>query len=410
MGFSRGNVWLLVFAILICSIGLNVNSTAVVIGAMLISPLMGPIVGAGLGLGIWDTTLIKHALRNLSIAIVVSIVTSFFYFLLSPLGDAQTEILARTRPTAFDVLIAIFGGATGIIAAAKTEKGTAVPGVAIATALMPPLCTAGYGLASGKFGFFFGALYLFFINCTYIALTTYVAVRVFRFGYVDYIDPIRKKKVSRITIALAVVTMIPSIGLAWFFVREGAFRSRVQQFVKHEFDFPGTHVMDHEVLFSLRKKGLEVRLIGNQLSESDLEHLKSKLSSYNLTGTELKIVQSTLEETLEKKISEKLNAQFSSQLNKNETTEKQLNVLQSQLLTFKQQGPLSEQITNEVTLTMPYVRNIYLTYFFDPKDETPQYVALVNWKYPQSKNTLKKLERLLRVRLNQEELELHEIR
>ena len=162
--FKGTNLWILIFAIFIASLGLNVNSTAVIIGAMLIYPLMGPIMGIGLGVGINDFELIKKAFRNLLIATIFSVLTSTLYFLLSPLNEARSELLARTTPTIYDVLIAFFGGMAGIVASSTKLKGNVIPGVAIATALMPPLCTAGFGLANGNMHYFFGAFYLFFIN------------------------------------------------------------------------------------------------------------------------------------------------------------------------------------------------------------------------------------------------------
>ena len=151
INFRGSNLWVLIFAIFIASLGLNVNSTAVIIGAMLISPLMGPIMGIGLGIGINDFELIKKAFRNLAIATIFGILTSTLYFLISPLNEARSELLARTTPTIYDVLIAFFGGLAGIVASSTKLKGNVIPGVAIATALMPPLCTAGFGIASGNF-------------------------------------------------------------------------------------------------------------------------------------------------------------------------------------------------------------------------------------------------------------------
>ncbi|MCB0614144.1 MAG: DUF389 domain-containing protein, partial [Phaeodactylibacter sp.] len=167
--FRGANLWILMFAIMVASVGLNVNSPAVIIGAMLISPLMGPIMGIGLGVGINDLELIVKAMRNLAIAVVISVLTSAAYFWISPLNDAQSELLARTSPTLWDVLIALFGGLAGIVAGSRKEKSNAIPGVAIATALMPPLCTAGFGLATAQWSYFFGAFYLFFINSVFIS-------------------------------------------------------------------------------------------------------------------------------------------------------------------------------------------------------------------------------------------------
>ena len=180
--FKGSTIWILIFAIFIASLGLNTNSTAVIIGAMLISPLMGPIMGIGLGLGINDFELIKKSFRNLGVATIFSVLTSTLYFLISPLNEARSELLARTSPTIYDVLIALFGGLAGIVAMATKQKGNVIPGVAIATALMPPLCTAGFGLANGNMHYFFGAFYLFFINSVFIAFATTMGVKAMKFS------------------------------------------------------------------------------------------------------------------------------------------------------------------------------------------------------------------------------------
>jgi uncharacterized hydrophobic protein (TIGR00271 family) len=176
ISFRGSNLWILACAIVIASVGLNVNSTAVIIGAMLISPLMGPIVGAGFGLGMYDFELVKKSIKNLAIATIVSLIVSSLYFYISPFKEAQSELLARTSPNIYDVLIAFFGGLVGVIAVTRVEKGNPIPGVAIATALMPPLCTAGYGLATGNYLFFGGALYLYTINCVFICIATFTIV------------------------------------------------------------------------------------------------------------------------------------------------------------------------------------------------------------------------------------------
>ncbi|MDE6547597.1 MAG: DUF389 domain-containing protein, partial [Muribaculaceae bacterium] len=148
VSFRGTNIIVLIIAIFIASLGLNTNSTAVIIGAMLISPLMGPIIGIGLAVGIQDFELMKRSFRNLLAAAFFSVITSCVYFLISPVNEGHSELLARTSPTIYDVFIAFFGGSAGILAIASKVKGNVIPGVAIATALMPPLCTVGYGLAT----------------------------------------------------------------------------------------------------------------------------------------------------------------------------------------------------------------------------------------------------------------------
>ena len=187
--FKGPNAWILAIAIIIASVGLNVNAIPVVIGAMLISPLMGPIFGLGLGLGVSDVELMKSSGKNLFVMVMISLTASFLYFVITPLSLTNPpELLARTNPTIYDVLIALFGGFAGILEQSRKDKGTVFAGVAIATALMPPLCTAGFGLASGNLSYFFGALYLFFINCLFIMLATYLSVKYLDFRQTEFKD------------------------------------------------------------------------------------------------------------------------------------------------------------------------------------------------------------------------------
>ena len=198
ISFKGSNLWILIFAILIASLGLNVNSTAVIIGAMLISPLMGPITGMGLSIGINDLQLLKRSFKNYLVMVVIAVITATLYFLITPLKEAQSELLSRTSPTLYDVLIAICGGAAGIIALSTKGKGNVIPGVAIATALMPPLCTAGYGLASANWSYFWGAFYLFFINTVFISLSTFAGVKMLRFNTKQFDNVAQLKKVHRL--------------------------------------------------------------------------------------------------------------------------------------------------------------------------------------------------------------------
>lgn len=209
--FRGPTLWVLVFAIFIASLGLNVNSTAVIIGAMLISPLMGPIIGMGLAVGINDISLLRTSAKNFAVATAISVLTATVYFLISPLSDASSELLARTSPTLYDVLIATCGGAAGIVALCTKGKGNVVPGVAIATALMPPLCTAGYGLATGHLLYFLGAFYLFFINTVFISLSTYIGVRLMGFERRKFMTQKAERKARRIIMVLVVVTILPAI-------------------------------------------------------------------------------------------------------------------------------------------------------------------------------------------------------
>lgn len=208
VSFRGTNLLVLIMAIFIASLGLNVNSTAVIIGAMLISPLMGPIIGLGLAVGIQDFDLMKRSFRNLFMATAFSIATSAIYFLISPVNEGHSELLARTSPTIYDVLIGFFGGAAGIIAIGSKTKGNVIPGVAIATALMPPLCTVGYGLATWQMNYFLGALYLFFINSVFIACATTLGVKAMKYKVTDFSNPVRAKRVRRTVYTVALLTMV----------------------------------------------------------------------------------------------------------------------------------------------------------------------------------------------------------
>lgn len=297
--FKGGNLWGLVFACLIASIGLNNNSTAVIIGAMLISPLMGPIVGAGYAIGTNDFETLKNAMRNLGIFIVVSLLTSILYFLISPLKEPTEELLARTRPNIYDVLIAIFGGAIGIVASSRKDRGNAIPGVAIATALMPPLCTVGYGIASGHWRFSLGAFYLFFINTVFIALTTTIFVRSLHFPVKEFLDAKQRKR-SQIAIWTVVVLLVlPSIYTTYQVVNEVIFATRAKKFVSENFEsqlftqlHPNTTLVKYNMIYDTDVPIISISLMGDSLPSNEVLVLENYLSKYGLYNTRLQISQS----------------------------------------------------------------------------------------------------------------------
>jgi uncharacterized hydrophobic protein (TIGR00271 family) len=293
--FQGGNLWALIFAALIASIGLNTNSTAVIIGAMLISPLMGPIVGIGYSAGTNDFEFLKISARNLALMVGLSLTASILYFLLSPLKEATPELLARMRPNLYDVLIATFGGAVGIVASSRRDRGTAIPGVAIATALMPPLCTAGYGIATGDFGAAFGAFYLFFINSVFIALTSMLFVRLLGFPQKEFIDKQREKNVRILISAIVTLTIIPSIFTAYHVVREAVFMNRAAVFVEENLKFENTTILKPFTrTYGSDTALIEVILIGEPLAEQVVGSIQKKLEDprYGLAGTKLVLRQS----------------------------------------------------------------------------------------------------------------------
>lgn len=289
VSFHGANLWVLVFAIFIASLGLNVNSTAVIIGAMLISPLMGPIIGMGLAVGINDFELLKRSLKNYLVATIISVCTATLYFLLTPLDEAQSELLARTSPTLYDVLIALCGGAAGIVALATKGKGNVLPGVAIATALMPPLCTAGFGIATGNIFYFLGAFYLFFINTVFIALATYIGVRMLKFKEKQFVDHERQTTVKKYIIIIVVATMIPAGFMTYSIVKTSVFKSNLSKFVKEQLDSTGTRIISYEA--NNDSLTLHVVAVGKELSDSAIAKAEKEMQNYNIRQYKLEVIQ-----------------------------------------------------------------------------------------------------------------------
>ena len=292
--FKGVNVWVLGASIVIASIGLNVNSTAVIIGAMLISPLMGPIVGVGLSIGINNFDMLLRSLRSLGTAVLISVIVSTVYFLLTPFGEVQSELIARTRPNLLDVLVAIFGGIALIVA--KTQKGTVASvifGVAIATALMPPLCTAGYGLANGNWNFLLGAFYLFLINSVFIALSTWLIVKYLKFPVVQHMDPKKQKRVKNYILIISLLIIIPSGFTFWNTIQENIFKSNAENFVSESFKLDGTEVISKKITYEKDSLSLiEVYLIGDIISNQTEEKIRKKMPEYDLEKVKLKVYQS----------------------------------------------------------------------------------------------------------------------
>jgi len=287
--FKGTNLWILVFAIFIASLGLNINSPAVIIGAMLISPLMGPIMGLGLGMAINDLVLLKKALFNYLFAAGIGLATSTIYFLLSPINVAHSEILARTTPNIYDVLIAFFGGLAGILATSSKQKGNVIPGVAIATALMPPLCTAGYGMATLQFHFFIGAFYLFLINTVFIALATLITLRFLEYPFKQLPNIKDEVKAKRLVWSVVVITIIPSIYFGFTLVQDNKFKLRVNDFITHETNFKEDYLL-HKII-DFKKKSITLTFGGRKIEAEEIENLKAKLKEYNLEGSKLEIKQ-----------------------------------------------------------------------------------------------------------------------
>ena len=361
VSFRGSNLWVLIFAIFTASLGLNVNSTAVIIGAMLISPLMGPIIGMGLAIGIGDLQLLKSSIKNYFVATVISVLTAMIYFAISPLTEAQSELLARTSPTLYDVLIALCGGAAGIIALSTRGKGNVVPGVAIATALMPPLCTAGYGLAMGEWSFFFGAFYLYFINTVFIALATYIGVRMLRFRPKIAVSKDRMRVVNRTIFAIVVVTMIPATIMTVRIIRDSMLDNNIARFLKHELHYPGTQIVSHQK--DGEKKILSVVAVGNPISAGNIEEAQNKLEQYSLGNYKLQVFQGAQSDSLLL-----LNASLSkmginTEANNPKLLEQagRIQHLEAQLQSYTQYEMLSRNISGEIKSLWPNIQTISLS-------------------------------------------------
>lgn len=360
--FKGANLWILIFAIFIASLGLNVNSTAVIIGAMLISPLMGPIMGVGLSVGLNDFELMKRSLKSFLVATLFSVMTATLYFLFTPLDEVQSELLARTSPTIYDVFIALVGGLAGIVALSTKEKGNVIPGVAIATALMPPLCTAGFGLATGNWLYFLGAFYLYFINSVFISLATFIGVRVMRFQRKQFVDKAREKLVKRYIVAIAVLTMCPAVYLTYGIVKETFYQSAASSFISTELQFPETQVLSREISFE--KREIKVVLLGKEIPEDQLALVRSKMDRYKLHDTKLVVFQgmnqngtmdisnirTLVMEDFYKNTESRLLAQ-----------REELDSLHSVLAAFSGSGQVDARMGQEMKVLFPEVRTISLS-------------------------------------------------
>jgi len=409
--FFRGtNLWVLIFAVIIASVGLNMNSTAVIIGAMLISPLMGPIMGIGVGAGINDLRLMRLSAYNFLVAIAISLIASTTYFLLSPLSEAHSELLSRTTPTVYDVIIALFGGFAGIIATSSKEKGNVIPGVAIATALMPPLCTAGYGLAVGNLFFFLGAIYLFFINSVFICLATFLIVRFLRFPMRQYHDPNTEHRVRFLIWVIVFITFIPSVVIAFYMVRRNVFETNANRFCAKEMMFDGNTIIEKKI--DPVKKTISLVYAGQGVNPELLDIARKKLSDYHIANADLRIRQgikdlsvtdltnmkSQIIEDLYKKNQEAL-------LSKDEKIE-----LLEKELTKYQSGYLSGTMLNEIRALFPQVEEVSFTraLLSIAENKTPDTVNLVYLKFNHKvrKDDIQRLETWLHKRTGGDKIKI----
>lgn len=411
VSFKGSQLLVLIFAIFIASLGLNTNSIPVIIGAMLISPLMGPIIGMGLGIGVQDFALLKRGLINVGAAILGSILASALYFLISPQYEGASQLLARTSPSIYDVFVALFGGAAGIVSIACKNKGQVMPGVAIATSLMPPLCTAGYGLATWQMHFFFGALYLFFTNAIFILCATWIGVKLMRFPTVQFQNPARAKRVQTIVYIIVFATIGLSCYLTYIMIQKNVFMQKASAFVEQEMVFPNTQVLNHKEIYDAGKRIIDVTLIGEALPKDSLQlAMMNKLDSVGLGGTVLNIKQGfslannqiDQEKNMDKFYS-LMQAEIVSKMN-------EVDSLKSVIALHQELADQSVKLAPEVRVLFPTVKDIALSHMVassvDSDSRDTLNIAFVNAPRGLTAAERKKLTEYIGVRLKKHNVHL----
>lgn len=361
VAFRGPNVWILAFSIIIASVGLNVNSTAVIIGAMLISPLMGPIIGIGLGLGVNDTKLIRVGLKNLLVMVGISLMASFLYFLMTPLKLANpTELLSRTNPTIYDVIIALFGGAAGLLEISRKDKGTVLSGVAIATALMPPLCTAGYGLASGHISYFFGALMLFIINGVFIIIATYLMSKILGFPEYEFLDAKQARRTRSLVTLVFVLVTIPSILSAITMIRSNKFAQNAESFVSENRMLDNGYIYDYDI--DTHKGGkISLYIAGNMLDENEKSRLRLSAKDHGIDPERVEFYAHQIapnENGSADNLVRDIYARTDSEIGKRDA---QIRMLEMELSKYKQKEIPYTQISREIVSQYPQVKEIYIS-------------------------------------------------
>lgn len=357
------NVWILICAAGLASIGLDVNSVAVIIGAMLISPLMSPILGIGLGVGINDRDLLIDSLKNFGIAVAASIVASTLYFLLTPLGQPTTELAARTEPTLLDVGIALFGGVAGIVAGSRREKTNAIPGVAIATALMPPLCTAGFGIATGHWAFFFGAFYLFFINAVFISFSTFLVVRLLRFPYHDFPDEQTKRTAHHWIIGFVLIVMAPSAVIFYNVIKDLRTQTAINNFLNDYLTTPQYEpIQSEQQIEGDSIKYLKVYMVGEGIRQNMIDSFSQAMARYGLKDYRLKVIQMNIPEEERTRLTQEATKnvlktiELSQRVQNTESTT--ADSLRDVIAGIRGDTALLRKIGEELKTLLPEVRNI----------------------------------------------------
>ncbi|MCD9186110.1 MAG: TIGR00341 family protein [Pyrinomonadaceae bacterium] len=413
------NIWMLICAAILACIGLDLNSTAVIIGAMLISPLMSPILGIGLSIAIFDKILLKNAAKNLLLAIFLALLTSFIYFNISPFGEFTPELDARTTPTILDVCVAFFGGVAGIVAGSRKNKTNAVPGVAIATALMPPLCTAGFGLATMRLNVFLGAFYLFFINAFFISLATYLISILLKFPKKTLPGDEENATYKRIIIAFAILVTIPSAIILYSVLDKLRFDKNVKNFVNKEIRREERQPIQWDISSSANRKTLKVYTVGKAANGEESARLNEELKNYGLGELQLKIIQlnvspdefSRLTSNVETNIAEKIDLIQSIE----EENKKSIEALQAQIEQLKEKTDPEKVFLKDILRLFPAIDSAEWSETATENDEnTSNQVKILKLKFKnETSETLKKqvnerISRLAQIRFSEESVRLTE--
>ncbi|MFA7116933.1 MAG: DUF389 domain-containing protein [Bacteroidales bacterium] len=409
--FQGPNIYILAASIIIAAVGLNVNSIPVIIGAMLISPLMGPIIAIGYSMSVNDTKLLKASLTNFMIMVVVSILVSYIYFLVSPLRlENPSELLSRTNPTIYDVLIAIFGGFAGIIEISRKEKGTVFAGVAIATALIPPLCTAGYGLAIGSFKYFIGALYLFMLNSMFIAITTYFVVKTLKFPKKSFADPKNQRKSNRIITIVLIIVIVPSVLSAISVVKQNNFNIKANEFITANKTLQNTYIYDSKINHSDKPTTVTLNLVGRTLNEGEIELLYRSAEAFGINRNQVLIKQNILnseDNSTDEAVIENIYKRNDNEIQKREVI---INQMENELKNFKKKELPCEQITREILAQYPGIQSFSIARGaeIDPKslESKDQIIIIIQVSSKISMENIKKLEQWLNIRLEAPNLKI----
>ena len=398
--FRGPTIYILFTAIVIASVGLNVNSIPVIIGAMLISPLMSPIIGFGMGLGTNDTKLLLRSLKNLGIMFTISLIASTLYFLVTPLEtDNPTELLARTNPSIYDVMIAFFGGVAGILELSRKEKGTVISGVAIATALMPPLCTVGYGIAQHNWHYAGGALYLFFINCVFIALATYLAVKFLGFPLAVEQDKRSWRKIISYSLLILVV-LAPSVFSAYNIVRENEFATEARHFIKENQNIGGTYIFNYSIDTSVKPYKLTLRLAGEKLSNYSRAFLYTEAEKHGIAHTQLIFHEDATIDVHRLSETEIMKDWLASTEEQMRQRDDSIRVLNAQIEAFEALRLPTKQITDELRAQWSEITDVTLA------RSDNSVIVLLKTKKPLSADNLKRIQNWLTVRLQTPHVEV----